>query len=277
MRDAPGVGAAQPLVVFSHGFGGHRRQSTFVTTHLASHGYVVVAPDHAGTTLPDLMQVGTSARSALEIRAATALLEEATRARPLDVAKVLAAARGFTSPGIDPERVAVAGHSLGGWTALAAIAREPAIRAVFLLAPAGGRSGVADDPLPRALDLGWTRVVPTLTVAAARDSILPLHGVRELHARIPGPRRLVVLEDADHFHFCDRADRLHELMRRMNPAMPPIGDLAGGERTEPVVRALALAHCDAGLRGDPSASRWLAQDIPGLLARLELRGSVYTT
>ena len=30
-----------PLVVFSHGYGGERRQSTFFYTHLASHGYVV--------------------------------------------------------------------------------------------------------------------------------------------------------------------------------------------------------------------------------------------
>jgi len=31
-------------------FGGHRRQSTFFCTHLASHGYVVAAADHTGNT-----------------------------------------------------------------------------------------------------------------------------------------------------------------------------------------------------------------------------------
>lgn len=55
LRDAePSVGA-RPALVFSHGMAGHRRQSTFFCTHLASHGYVVAAPDHAGSTLSDLV------------------------------------------------------------------------------------------------------------------------------------------------------------------------------------------------------------------------------
>jgi hypothetical protein len=36
--------------VFSHGYGAHRRQSTFFCTHLLSHGYVV-AMDHTGNTV----------------------------------------------------------------------------------------------------------------------------------------------------------------------------------------------------------------------------------
>src|SRR5262245_61741661 len=38
MRDAaPATGTAFPAVVFSHGTVSHRRQSTFLCTHLASH------------------------------------------------------------------------------------------------------------------------------------------------------------------------------------------------------------------------------------------------
>jgi predicted dienelactone hydrolase len=37
-----------PLVVFSHGHGGVRFQSWFLMRALASHGFVVAAPDHAG-------------------------------------------------------------------------------------------------------------------------------------------------------------------------------------------------------------------------------------
>src|SRR2546428_3435852 len=33
-----------PLVVFGHALGSYNRQSTFLTTHLASHGYIVAAP-----------------------------------------------------------------------------------------------------------------------------------------------------------------------------------------------------------------------------------------
>lgn len=55
VRDAePRPEPAWP-VVFSHGFAGHRRQSTHFCTHLASHGYVVAAPDHVGNTTADVM------------------------------------------------------------------------------------------------------------------------------------------------------------------------------------------------------------------------------
>jgi len=40
-----------PLVTFAHGFGGFRDQSTFLTTHLASWGFVVAAPDPPESTL----------------------------------------------------------------------------------------------------------------------------------------------------------------------------------------------------------------------------------
>src|SRR5262245_4059584 len=42
-----------PLVLFSHTSRGHRRQSTFLTSHLASHGYVVGSVDHVGNTATD--------------------------------------------------------------------------------------------------------------------------------------------------------------------------------------------------------------------------------
>ncbi|MBS2020780.1 MAG: hypothetical protein JST92_00095, partial [Deltaproteobacteria bacterium] len=42
-----------PLVVFSHGQGGMRWQSTYYTVKLASHGYIVVSPDHEGDTLAE--------------------------------------------------------------------------------------------------------------------------------------------------------------------------------------------------------------------------------
>src|SRR5262249_1352094 len=45
-RDATPLAGTFPLVLFSHGFGGIRFQSYFVTERLASHGFVVVAPDH---------------------------------------------------------------------------------------------------------------------------------------------------------------------------------------------------------------------------------------
>ena len=50
----PSAPMRSPVVLFSHGFAGTRLQSKFICSHLASHGYVVAAPDHAGNTFLDL-------------------------------------------------------------------------------------------------------------------------------------------------------------------------------------------------------------------------------
>ena len=42
-----------PIALFSHTSAGHRRQSSFLCRHLASHGYVVAAVDHTGNTARD--------------------------------------------------------------------------------------------------------------------------------------------------------------------------------------------------------------------------------
>lgn len=50
--------AAQPgrytLILFSYSSGGRWRQSTFLCTHLSSHGYVVAALDHSEVIAPEL-------------------------------------------------------------------------------------------------------------------------------------------------------------------------------------------------------------------------------
>src|SRR5262245_10742139 len=50
-RDATPAAGTWPLIIFSHGFGGIRFQSYFITERLATHGFVVVSPDHPGNTL----------------------------------------------------------------------------------------------------------------------------------------------------------------------------------------------------------------------------------
>lgn len=44
LRDVEVEPGSWPLVAFSHSSGGERRQSTYLCTHLSSHGYVVAAP-----------------------------------------------------------------------------------------------------------------------------------------------------------------------------------------------------------------------------------------
>src|SRR5215472_993470 len=48
--------SALPLILFSHHSGGSRSASTFLTTHLASHGYLVAAMDHSEVVAPELLR-----------------------------------------------------------------------------------------------------------------------------------------------------------------------------------------------------------------------------
>jgi predicted dienelactone hydrolase len=284
VRDARARGGRWPLIVFSHGYGGHRRQSTFLCTHLASHGYVVAAADHAGNTVLDGVQAMMAGRQPDPL----AVLREFVVLRPADVGFAIDRLLGGGADGVDAlcdeTRVAMCGHSFGGWTTLAVTGRDPRIRAALALAPAGGTTVLGTEVLQESLDLAWERAVPTLFVVADQDSLLPLQGMRELHARTPGPARMVVLRDADHLHFCDDVERVHELFRMMPveplfadiaPHIKPIGELCPGAHAHDVVRGLGLAHFDAVLKADDAAAGFLAGDVAALMAARGVRVDVH--
>ena len=128
-RDAQAWPGGHPLIVFSHFSGGGRRTATYLTTHLAGHGYAVAAMDHSEVVAPELgPRPGESAAGrARRINAVIAgrvpdvrvLLSALTGPRPV---------AGLGGIGLDRELIAVAGHSFGGWTALAAPQSEPRVR-----------------------------------------------------------------------------------------------------------------------------------------------------
>lgn len=211
--DAPpaaGLGPL-PLVAFSHGNSGLRRQSTFLTSHLASWGLVVTAPDHAGNTFFEMVGI-TSEEERVRVH------RQARSDRPRDLGAAIDA---VASPGPDParwpqvdaSRVGVLGHSFGGWTALKMPARDPRVRAVCGLAPASeafvGRRAFEPGELP------FPHALPTLVVAALEDVLVDVDtSIRPLFARLGAPSLLVGLRDTDHFHFCDHLELLHGLHER---------------------------------------------------------------
>jgi hypothetical protein len=135
-----------------------------------------------------------------------------------------------------------------------------------------------------ALDLGWEHVVETLYLVAEFDTLLPLDGMRDLLARTPEPSRGINLLNADHFHFCDRVEATHDLFQTMGPllgaatsqdgpdmtellaAMKKSSDLCPGEHAYALLRGLGLAHMDAGVREDPGARAFMAQDLVAVMA-----------
>jgi predicted dienelactone hydrolase len=271
-------------VVFSHGFGGDRRQTTHLCSHWASHGYAVVAMDHVGNTTGDMIQAGASGGGDPREMFASFMLD-----RPADASFVVdQALSGAADLDVDPERVGLAGHSFGGWTTLVTTARDERIRAALPLAPAGGASPLMPEgmnPLEAAVELDWKRPVPTLFLVAEHDSLLPLPGMRELIARTPGPTRAVNLLAADHFHFCDRVEQVHDTFKIMAPMLAAgaggegtpdfqaiLGDmkssaeLCPGDHAYALLQGLGLAHMDAHLGGDEDARDLLAGDLKSLMA-----------
>lgn len=203
-KNAPASQAgARPLVVFSHGWGGLAIQSVHLMEHLASHGFVVVAPNHTGSTTADFTG-GTAVP-----------IEQALLDRVPDISFVidrileLAATPGDPLFGrIDPLAIGVAGHSLGGFTALAVkagyegIAPDPRVRAIMPIAPAA--SPISDAELANV-------TVPTFFMTGTIDALLA-DEVRAagLIESAPFNYRADVI-GAAHTHFaniCDIADAL---------------------------------------------------------------------
>lgn len=124
-----------PVVLFSHGLGGYRMQSSELMVHLASWGYVVAAPEHPERNITRIINDEQIADSA-----------------PATLANLLVALRdvhdvsGPLAGTMDFERVAVSGHSQGG-SAVAVRAADMEIDTWVNLAsgitPLGsGKSGV---------------------------------------------------------------------------------------------------------------------------------------
>jgi len=275
VRDAEAAQGARSLVVFSHGMAGHRRQSTFFCTHLASHGFLVISPDHGGSTLSDLLALALRVKPDSVPRDIKQLLGSYVTDRPRDVDFLIETAFSGALPLPCPllSEVGVAGHSFGGFTALAVASRNERVHAVVALAPAGGAGPLSMPGLRRELTFAFAGRVATLYLAAERDTLLPLAGVEELFQLTPEPARMFVLPDSDHMHFCDRAESSHEFLRgipkfgifsEIAKSLPPFSELVPAAHGYSFAQALGLAHFDAVLRQNDEAKALLASDVVAL-------------
>lgn len=237
-------GSGLPLVVLSPGFGLPRSSCTALAEDLASRGYAVAAVDHAyeaaAITYPDGRVTGCGAchRSLDGTRVA------ATRAADLSYVRrqLTSAGTGRGSapgmrglPPLDPARVAVVGHSMGGAAAFEAVRTDRGFAAganldgtfqtagttpvnrPFLLLGAGehGRPGA---------DRTWDRV----------------------WRRLSGPRHWYSVAGSGHLSFTDYGVFGGPLGRAVPGASK---DAAAGEDMLRLTRRTVGAFLDAELRG----------------------------
>ncbi|HYL82642.1 MAG TPA: dienelactone hydrolase family protein [Candidatus Angelobacter sp.] len=275
VRDAATHAGTYPLILFSHHSGGHRRTSTFLCTHLSSHGYIVAALDHSEVMAPELAHPQNETEEQKDLRWQAVIESRVPDARFL-IDQMLDSGAWNNNAEIDHDQVGLVGHSFGGATALATPECDERIKAVVALAP-GGASNPRPGILPVKLTWQWGRAVPALFLAAENDVPLPLAGMYELFERAPEPKQLVILRRADHMHFVDDAEQAHEAFRTMSPVPPevaemqremiPFAQLCSGERAHLWIRGLTLAHMDAFLKDQREAKQLLAGDIEGELAK----------
>ena len=86
---------------------------------------------------------------------------------------------------------------------------------------------------------------------------------------------MFVLPDADHMHFCDRAESSHEFFRRLPPVgilrdvmqrLLPFAELAPAAHGYAFANALGLAQLDATLATSAAAEHFLAHEAEALFA-----------
>lgn len=171
-----------PVVLFSHGFIGVRVQSTFLTSHLASWGFVVAAPDHPSRDLAGVLggtASGDREDAVDDLLATLGLLTE------LD-----AASSGLLAGGLDLNAVTAVGHSAGGATVLGAARDERIIGYVSLAS--GYLSG------------GSPPDVPSFFIAGSLDGVVdPDTATRATFESVPEPSTLWIIDGAGHNAFDD--------------------------------------------------------------------------
>jgi predicted dienelactone hydrolase len=239
-RPAPG---RFPTVLLSPGFSMPRTTLTSIADDLASRGYVVASVDHAyesvGTAFPGgrmLTCVACERVDTSEERAAV------VRGRVMDMAFVISELTdgrraGALSHVIDPNRIGIGGHSIGGATAAATMAADRRVRAGvdldgdFFLHPAA--AGLGGRPF---LMLG----AESTHSPSSRTTDWP-----EAWKHLNGWKRWLTVAGAEHFSFTD----LPYLAGQLGLSDPAIS--LSGERGWRITRDYVSAFFDLHLRGIP--------------------------
>jgi predicted dienelactone hydrolase len=244
--DAPPAGRGLPLVLVSHGSGGTLWAYRDMAAHLARQGFVVALVEHLGNSRSDNSLAGTMAN-----------LVNRPRHLHLAINAVLADKLLETAVALDHHGVAVIGHSMGAYTALAlaggnpwtgpeergnkpsepvaAVTHDARVRALVLLNPAAAWF------LPEGALAGVT--APILLLTGEQDGITPAWQSDIVRRGVANPAMVehVAAPNAGHFSFMSP---FPPAMTR--PDFPPSQDPPGFDRT--AFQAVLHSKVEAFLR-----------------------------
>ncbi len=250
-----------PLVVYSHGSGSVRYIHSNYTEAIASNGYLVVAPDHIGNTVFERLAEVEADGDAIALN------------RPRDVTAVIDA---FLNPesqetvgfvaSVDPGRIAVTGHSFGGFTAYAMASgfaneagefvADERVGAIIALAPAAGESLLSDELLASI-------EIPSLVMVGTDDTTTPVEPnvTRPWELTASSPAYRVDLVAAEHQTFtdiCAYQDSIPQLPDVLDVVIETIelfaeegcsADDMPIERAQAITNTFAVTFLDSVFRG----------------------------
>lgn len=231
-----------PLIIFSHGLLGCGTQSIFLTETLARHGYVVVAPDHEDALLCTVDGSSPSFAAATEppILDPSTWNDASYSSRRDDIEKVLNSMLEDVQwrPILNVAEIAIAGHSLGGYTALGMVGGWPTwkdnrFKAALLLSPY---------TLPFSIQGTLPAVtVPLMYQGAQGDlGITPfLEGKQGAYAQSNPPKYFVKLRGGNHFTWTNAVCEGTATIAACLQAKPQAG----------LIVEYALAFLDFSLKG----------------------------
>ena len=206
-RDAAVADGVFPVVLNSHGVAGWRSVSSFLTSHLASWGMIVVSPDHASRDLFHLAENlptntgGTvPAATADTSGTSTTVSAEALAKFAESVDDLLGSLDFITALNndsssrfgghVDLDHVGALGHSAGGGTIVSA-ALDPRIDGYVAMA-SGVRGNAADLPAK-----------PSFFLSGSLDTFATPSRTRDSFLAVPSPSLLWQIDGVGHNGFDD--------------------------------------------------------------------------